>query len=452
MRRPLPLIALVLALPQLAGANPYFNPRLVPKDRARPRLTALAFTARSLTEAQGTPVLRLQVDWSAAGETYSLGAMGQERSGTATLPARVARRDGLGSYHGTLIDAASGAEIGHQALGTGQEYRKLVRTMAFRFPMPAGPVILRVEAENPETGVLETVLTTAALDPAAAPADEALPGLMVRQMKAATEAPALVVNVYAEGYKTNEESRFWEDAAKVPDALAEARLPHFANMEINAVYLPSQEHVGDAHDLSPGIHGKNTALGLYYPYWDQGGSFYRWYHVVYPTDQGKFRRALGQVAYDYPIALVNSGEYWGVGNYNELTAIPSRNDRFTYLLTHELGHFFGLNEEYEGGGGTELAFAPGIQEPWSQNLTFLRNPALLKWSSFVTPGTPLPTPDRAWRRSRRPLYGAYRGGYGDSDPQHSHKPGLSCIMDRHASFCPICGDAIGKKIRFDLGL
>src|SRR4029078_1103016 len=146
------------------------------------------------------------------------------------------------------------------------------------------------------------------------------------------------------------------------------------------------------------------------PYWDNFG---RWYNVVYPTNENKFRNHLAVAPYDYPLILINNSGYWGVGNYMSLTAIPARNSTyFTYLLLHEFGHFFGLNEEYEGGGPTELEFAPGISEPWSQNITFLRSRELasLKWNRFVKETTPLPTPRDLWRSSN-PLYGAYAGGY-----------------------------------------
>ena len=143
-------------------------------------------------------------------------------------------------------------------------------------------------------------------------------------------------------------------------------------------------------------------------------------------------------------------EYWGVGNFNELTAIPAGNGSFTYLLLHEFGHYFGLNEEYEGGGPTELAFAPGIDEPWSQNITFHATAADLKWKQWVSASTPIPTPNGQWSGSG-PL-GAYRGGYADTVPLgKSHKPGHNCTMKNGSKFCAICREAISQKVGHDLG-
>ncbi|WP_370449384.1 M64 family metallopeptidase [Legionella sp. km772] len=224
-------------------------------------------------------------------------------------------------------------------------------------------------------------------------------------------------------------------------------------MSFYAVFNPSQEQLGKAKNLGFPIPEFNSFLGLYYPYWDNFG---RWYHIVYPTRENKFRQALASAPYDYPVVLVNNSDYWGVGNYMSHTAIPANNDAyFTYLLLHEMGHFFGLNEEYEGGGRTELEFAPGISEPWSQNISFLENPsyAALKWNQFVNPNIVLPTPDNVWHSSP-PVYGAYYGGYGDSQSSRarSHKPGFNCVMESHEQFCSVCAKGILDVVQFSLGI
>ncbi len=208
-----------------------------------------------------------------------------------------------------------------------------------------------------------------------------------------------------------------------------------------------EELWGDARELGYPVPRKDTFMGLYYPYWLNFG---RWYHVIYPTREAYFRDAAGVVPYDYILALVDSRAYWGVGNFKSHTAIPDGHSSFEYLLLHEIGHYFGLNEEYSGGGRTELEFAPDIAEPWSQNITFNPELASLKWASFVEGKTPVPTPDRVWKD--RAAYGAYRGGYAQSPSlRPSHIPGKSCVMDRGRRFCDICQDAIERRLEFDLG-
>jgi hypothetical protein len=443
------LFALLL-LPALAQANPYPIEALVPKDPPQVAAPAPKFPlldARAL-RARAAEVLRVRLDWDAASDSFKLMATVRERSGTAGVVARSASPDRLGSYQAVLKDRASGAVLAHDSIGTGAELRKLTRSLTFRFPMPAAPAILELTAENPTTGAMEKVLSQV-IDPATA-ATAVPPAAEVRLVRAASEQPALKVVLYADGFKQGSQEKFWKAAEKAVKALETARFPGLSRMEFAGVFMPSATALGSAREGSLPVPERDSALGLYFPYWEKFG---RWYHVVYPTREERFRSALAAIPYDYPVALLDDGEYWGVGNYRTHTAVPVSNGSFTYLLLHEFGHFFGLNEEYEGGGRTELEFAPGIEEPWSQNITFLKDAshASLKWKAFVKPATPLPTPDGVWTTSR--AYGAYSGGYADSPPlNRSHKPGQSCVMEAGPEFCPVCRAAIEAVVLHDLGL
>jgi hypothetical protein len=140
--------------------------------------------------------------------------------------------------------------------------------------------------------------------------------------------------------------------------------------------------------------------------------------------------------------------YTNVGNYNELTAVANGTNNVQNLLLHELGHYFGLNEEYTN-GGTELVFASGPAEPWSQNLTFQTSAANIKWRALIKAGTPIPTPASAWTGDN---IGAYRGGYGGLDTRsHVPVPDRVCIMSSGTSYCAVCRAAIADKVIFDLG-
>lgn len=432
-------------------ANPYPDPQKVPKDREPSRKRYLVQSLSGHKRQADSEVLRVQVDWAKAGEKYSIGELIREFSGTPSLVARSKKLDPLGSYKAVLIDSATRNTLAHDSIGTGQLYRKLVRSLTFRFPMPAGKVIFELQAEHPVTGQMSQVMREE-LDPSQAsnlPAHPVTPD--VRVLRSAGASQYVKVAIYAEGYRAGDESDFWAAAQKTVDVLSNRQFPGYKNMEIIGVFAPSREAIGSAKNLGMPIPERDSFLGLYFPYWENFG---RWYHVVYPTRESRYRAALGQVSYDYPIVLVNSRDYWGVGNYRELTAIPARSSSFSYLLLHEFGHFFGLNEEYEGGGRTELEFAPGITEPWSQNITFLnsKSHADLKWSSFVKSSTPLPTRRNHWG-SGRGTYGAYSGGYADSrPPRRSHKPGYGCVMESGPEFCPICRHAIEGVVQHDLGM
>ncbi len=439
----------------LLWANPYPKQKAVyenPNDTA-PILAPFALAPKISQEeikATSRDAIRVEVKWKMETDSYEFSYAVIEKSGSQALLDRSKHRDKLGSYHGFLQEPKTGKSLAFSSLGTGQEYRFLTRAFTFRFPLVSEPVEFCMEAENPISGKLEEVIRQT-IDPKKlsrlALAYERQENLEVRLLKAATKSPKLFVNVYAEGYLAHRRDQFWQDAPRVVQRLSEKKLPMIEHLEFRGVFAPSATALGKAKVLGTPVPERNSFLGLYYPYWHNFG---RWYHIVYPTRESRYRAGIGMVPYDYPIVLVDSNLYWGVGNFKEHTAIPAQSSSFTYLLMHELGHYFGLNEEYNSGGKTELAFAPGIKEPWSQNITFLNDPNKLKWKKFVSSKTPIPTPSFQWTKGN---YGAYKGGYAQTAPLgKSHKPGLSCIMDRGGNFCPICQEAIAQRVLFDLGI
>jgi hypothetical protein len=388
--------------------------------------------------------LRIQVDWS-PGEVYTVGPVRIEPA-TEALPLRATIPDPFGSYKAVLKDATTGATLAYDGVGTGKEYRLLVRAMTFRFPLPTRQVRFELTAENRTSGVMEKVLSTL-IDPSTATRTAERKDVDVRLLKGTSATSKVKVVFYAEGYPADGASRFWSTAANAVSAIPGFGLTHAANFEYWGVFAPSNLPLDDvAQNLGLPVPDRDSFLGLYYPYWDNFG---RWQDVVYPTREEHFRDALAQTPYDYPLVLVDSFRPFGCGNYRAFIAVPAQDFEFTFTLKHEFGHIFGLNEEYSSGGRTELEFAPGIQEPWSQNLTFLRSTSYtdLKWDEFVSPTTQLPTP----LPFKANVYGAYLGGYSQSDPAQAHIPGGNCVMGYGSSYCPICLDGIEHVSGRDLG-
>lgn len=439
------LIALILSFSlSSVYANPYWDPKKVAIDPIWPTFRP-SESLHLKTKFEGIELMRVQIDWEASSDKFHLSSLTREKSGTQAWSARVQKENQLGSYR-AYLKSKEGSLLGFDAIGTGQAFRRLTRALTFRLPLPSEPAILEIWGEHPATGQMEVLLTQEITAPEKSLAR--IDGLEVRQLRAATKQPALVINLYSDGYTKERRELFWQAAQKAVEVLRSTNFPLFENFEINGVFAVSKMALGSAKDLGQPIPERDSFLGLYFPYWLKFG---RWYNVVYPTREARFRNAIGQIPYDYAIAIVDSQEYWGVGNFNELTAIPAQSRQFQYLLLHEFGHFFGLNEEYEGGGPTELEFAPGIIEPWSQNITFLDPAFGIKWGRYINIKTPVPTPRDVWR-SEPPVYGAYRGGYADSEPQaHSHKPGFNCMMEAGQKFCAVCREAITEKIKWDLG-
>jgi hypothetical protein len=386
-------------------------------------------------------VMRIQVDWTPE-QGFTTTSVVKELSGTPALARRARREDRLGSFIGIVSDPTTQERIFQQTIGIGYRYLPAVRAVTFRFPELQKPFRFTLKGENEATGATETVLETT-LDPAtfaALPAQEV--ELVI--LRGAQQEPALLVNFYAEGYPANGRDGFLTDARSLVRTL-ESSLPEQERMEFRAVWSPSNVALGSAEDLGSPVPERDSFLGLYYPYWM---GYHRWQVIVYPTREKRFRDAIGQVPYDYPIAVLDTAVYTNVGNYNELTAVANDTGRAGPLLLHEIGHFFGLNEEYSS-GGTELTFARGLTEPWSQNMTWNPDAATLKWRALVQPGTPIPTPNSAWTGQN---IGAYHGGYGgDEERTHIPVPPGACIMSTGQSFCAVCSAAIADKVKFDLG-
>ena len=445
----------LLLMTQAAFANPYFDETKVPKDAAYPPPISLPVlsapkVSRNRVEA-GLEVVRIAVQVDLAKESFSISRLVKENSGTLSTLKRAPRSSRYGSYHALLRDPKTSLVLAYDSIGTGQEYRKLIDEITFRFPLPSASVKFELTVENPVTGKRELVLTQT-INPyaaVAAPVDGS--GLEIRELaRPSASGDWLRVNIYSEGYLADRESVFWNDAEKTAAALLSNQFPGVEHMHFYGVFHPSKERLGNAEDFGAERKSRDTFLGLYFPYWEKFG---RWYNVVYPAQEEKFRAGLAVAPYDYAIVVTDDSAYWGIGNFRVMTTVPAHHPSFIYLLLHEAGHFFGLNEEYEENGSTELEFAPGIEEPWSPNITFLRDPesALLKWQKFVAPETRLPTPAKDWQNSP-PRYGAYLGGYAGSAPRnHSHKPGFDCVMERGTNFCDICREAIDEIVNFDRG-
>ncbi len=449
-------------------ANPYFDQSKVPTDaqfaadsgfKLSTNTDVSKLRQMATNEFQGEKAFRVQIDWQEStddGDAFHLSHMVIEPSGTQALRLRNQKSPSpFGSYKATLHDAGTGELIAWDSIGTGKEFRKLSRAIHFRFPLPEKSVVLKFYAEDATSGEINFVfekfiipsdIQELELDPKRRTSDVTL-------IKEASHSPRLIFTIYAEGYKEQRfRPSFIRDAVKVAETLEAVGIPYVDHFEFRAVYNLSEESLGTAQRGAMPVPDRDSFLGLYFPYWNDFG---RWYHVLYPTRVKHYRDSLGQVAYDYPLALVDNAYYWGVGNFKELTAIPSESNYFAYLLTHEFGHFLGLNEEYQGGGRTELEFAPHVHEPWSQNITFLKEASELKWKQFVSTETPLPTPRNFWSRPIDPAkpFGAFEGGYADSPANtQSYKPGLSCVMESGRSFCPICKDGMAQVIGRDLGL
>ena len=139
---------------------------------------------------------------------------------------------------------------------------------------------------------------------------------------------------------------------------------------------------------------------------------------------------------DMVLISVNDTKYGGAGGSY---ATFSRDSTGPYIAIHELGHSFaGLADEYEE-GRVETCPLPDCSEP---NVTSLYQRDMLKWSAWVQPSTPLPTPATDENAS---VVGAFEGAKYSSTG--IYRPRLNCTMrSLFVPYCEVCSEAWIEQI------
>jgi hypothetical protein len=412
------------------------------------------FRPASLAEIQEDvqASLRVTVRWNSSTGVYQVEHVAQELMGTPSLLHRAASVDAFGSYRASLSYESEGVRKTYWgSLGIGPFYTRLNSSLTFRFPLPESlpsTALFTLDSEHPTTGKMERRLNSPLDLTSLAPISESAPLPLVRRFaddNSAANTPRVRVLFFSEGFVPARENAFWEAAQRATNVLRRS-FPGHERMDFWAAFEASPRPFPSAAFLGFPIPDTGTNLQLYYPYWQR--EFNRWANIVYPTRETHFQDHVSSIPHDYLIVLGDSAGYWGMGNFNTFTVIPAFAAGFDYLLEHEFGHFFGLNEEYDQ-GGTELLFAPKMTEPWSPNITFQSRRELLKWAPLIAPQVPVPTP----RGFFAPLtVGLYAGGYGLPPGSRVFKPAIDCRMDAGHSFCPVCHHAISKRLARDLGI
>ena len=130
-------------------------------------------------------------------------------------------------------------------------------------------------------------------------------------------------------------------------------------------------------------------------------------------------------SFDIVLILVNDPQYGGSGG---TLAISSLHEFSPEIVIHELGHSHAkLGDEYT----SSFPGYPDVEEP---NTTQQTQRNLIKWSPWISPTVPIPTP----------AIQQYGSSVGLFEGAHYHvtdwyRPSLSCKMKAYnAAFCPVC--------------
>lgn len=138
---------------------------------------------------------------------------------------------------------------------------------------------------------------------------------------------------------------------------------------------------------------------------------------------------VGAGVWDAIFVLVNSTKYGGSGGGISVSSVHSSASE---IILHEYGHTYaGLADEYSD---PYPGYPPGDPEP---NVDFDFSGPALKWSIWVEPGTPLPTPAISGYAS---TVGAFEGARYLTTG--IYRPWLNCLMRSLGRvFCPVCREA-----------
>ncbi len=133
--------------------------------------------------------------------------------------------------------------------------------------------------------------------------------------------------------------------------------------------------------------------------------------------------------YDIIILLVNDPEYGGSGGW---LAIASTHSSSRDVMMHELGHSFGgLADEYED-------YTPGYSGHEAPNATAETVRELIRWHDWISPTTPIPTPEDDY-------YGGAIGLFEGAVYEHNdwYRPKLECRMRSISyGFCQVCVEQV----------
>jgi hypothetical protein len=431
-------------------------------------IRALAAAALALAVPAGatsTPARYIVVEMDAAGNLTPVWEARVRLDLPAGEPvlavAGAAERDGEPAVEAALVDSAGGVR-----------YREVVRPTAWlrgEFAAAEGAVspiaghllpraTVRFVVRVPEVADARLLLRRAgrtievpALLPGPAAALDAVADAPVVTAIQSSGSPAnrLDVLVVGEGYTASGQTKFLADVdALLASFFAASPYAEYRElMNISALYLPSREEGADhpAYRAAcppgdPTCCADTDAVGdpLAGRFADTAfDARFCTFGIqrLLTVDDGKVLAAAAAAPdWDIVLVLVDDATYGGSGGQ---VAVVSTHAAATQIAQHELGHSFALlADEYD----SPYPGYPGCSDvvglsTCEANVTDQLDRALVKWSPWILPGTPVPTPagDPAFATAIGLFEGARYRASG------MYRPRQQCLMRQLGRpFCEVC--------------
>lgn len=237
------------------------------------------------------------------------------------------------------------------------------------------------------------------------------------------------ITVLGDGYRDIDQAKLSDDARSILNSFfGEAPFKQYrALFNVKLVHVVSAETGADN-----GTYGvtRNTALGAYF--YCNGID-----RLLCVSESGVRQIAARDTpGYDVLIVIVNDPMYGGSGGG---VATISLAPAAALILVHELGHTFaGLADEYSD-PYPDYPACPTDSDCPEPNATLHATRATAKWSAWINPTTPVPTPSDG----RTTEIGVYEGcryqTTGVYRPLDAH-----CMMKQldNAHYCSVCAEAL----------
>lgn len=223
--------------------------------------------------------------------------------------------------------------------------------------------------------------------------------------------------ILGDGYAKEDIEKFRKDAKHFAEQLflVQPFKKHKKDFNVRAMEVISDDSGIDMPDQNV---WKRTALGTMY------NTFGTARYVL--TEENRALRDIADVApYDFITILVNDSRYGGGGIFNLYTTCFTKPVKagqeweMDYAYVHEFGHCFGgLGDEYYSSQVSYVDPYPKGVEPWEPNVTRTNTKENLKWRSFVSSGTPIPTP---WQKEKYDSIETLRGKFDQHESNYYEK-------------------------------